>query len=79
MADVNENTKSWNIGCAAFESYQGKDFQTASGSNMWLDNCIAYGSENSINSADPYSVIYTRSGDYRNKLITGKKLIINLS
>lgn len=74
VADVNKNTKSWNIGCAAFESYQGKDFQTASGSNMWLDNCIAYGSENSINSADPYSVIYTRSGDYRNKLITGKEI-----
>ena len=74
VADVNEGTKSWNIGCSAFESYQGKDFQTASGSDMWLENCIAYGSENSINSYDENSVIYTRSGDFKNKLIIGKEI-----
>lgn len=74
VADVNEGTKSWNIGCSAFESYQGKDFQTASGSHMWLDNCVAYGSDNSINSSDTNSVIYTRSGDYQNKLIIGQEI-----
>ena len=74
VADVNEGTKSWNVGCSAFESYQGKDFQTASGSDMWLENCIAYGSENSINSYDENSVIYTRSGDFKNKLIIGKEI-----
>lgn len=74
VADVNENTESWNLDCLAFESYQGKDFQTSSGSNMWLDNCIAYGSENSINSADTNSTIYTRMGSYQNKLIIGEEI-----
>ena len=74
VADVNEGTETWNLACVAFESYQGKDFQTSSGSNMWLDNCIAYGSENSINSADTNSKIYTRLGDYQNKLIVGEEI-----
>ena len=74
VADVNEGTESWNLGCTAFESYQGKDFQTSSGSNMWLDNCIAYGSENSINSADSNSTVYTRLGNYQNKLIVGEEI-----
>lgn len=74
VADVNEGTKSWNIGCSAFESYQGKDFQTASGSYMWLEDCIAYGSEYSINSYNENSVIYTRSGNFKNKLIMGKEI-----
>ena len=74
VADVNERTETWNLGCTAFESYQGKDFQTSSGSNMWLDNCIAYGSENSINSADTNSKIYTRLGNYQNKLIIGEEI-----
>ena len=74
VADVNEDTETWNLGCSAFESYQGKDFQTSSGSKMWLDNCIAYGSDNSINSADPNSEIYIRLGDYQNKLITGQEI-----
>lgn len=74
VADVNEGTKSWNIGCTAFESYQGKDFQTASGSDMWLDNCAGYGSQNSINSSDPNSTVYTRAGYYQNKLIVGEEI-----
>lgn len=74
VADVNEGTETWNLGCTAFESYQGKDFQTSSGSNMWLDNCIAYGSENSINSADSNSTVYTRLGSYQNKLIVGEEI-----
>ena len=74
VADVNEGTESWNLGCRAFESYQGKDFQTASGSNMWLDQCIAYGSENSINSSDSNSKVYTRLGSYQNKLILGEEI-----
>lgn len=74
VTDVNEGTESWNLGCTAFESYQGKDFQTSSGSNMWLDNCIAYGSENSINSADSNSIVYTRLGNYQNKLIIGEEI-----
>lgn len=74
VADVNEGTKSWNLGTVAFESYQGKDFQTASGSDMWLDNCVAYGSDNSINSSDEASTIYTRFGNYQNKLIIGKEI-----
>lgn len=73
VADVNEGTEAWNLACTAFESYQGKDFQTSSGSSMWLDNCIAYGSENSINSADSNSKIYTRLGNYQNKLIIGEE------
>lgn len=74
VADVNEGTESWNLGCTAFESYQGKDFQTSSGSHMWLDNCMAYGSTNSINSSDPNSKIYTRLGNYQNKLIIGEEI-----
>lgn len=74
VADVNEGTETWNLGCTAFESYQGKDFQTSSGSNMWLDNCIAYGSENSINSSDTNSKVYTRLGNYQNKLIIGEEI-----
>lgn len=74
VADVNEGTETWNLGCTAFESYQGKDFQTSSGSHMWLDNCVAYGSENSINSADSNSIIYTRLGNYQNKLILGEEI-----
>lgn len=74
VADVNEGTETWNLSCTAFESYQGKDFQTSSGSNMWLDNCTAYGSENSINSADTSSKIYTRLGSYQNKLIIGEEI-----
>ena len=74
VADVNEGTETWNLACVAFESYQGKDFQTSSGSNMWLDNCIAYGSENSINSADDNSKIYTRLGNYQNRLIIGEEI-----
>ena len=74
VADVNEGTETWNLACVAFESYQGKDFQTSSGSHMWLDNCIAYGSENSINSADSNSTVYTRLGNYQNKLIIGEEI-----
>jgi len=74
VADVNEGTETWNLACVAFESYQGKDFQTSSGSHMWLDNCIAYGSENSINSPDTNSKIYTRLGNYQNKLIIGEEI-----
>ena len=74
VADVNEGTETWNLACVAFESYQGKDFQTSSGSHMWLDNCIAYGSGNSINSGDTNSKIYTRLGDYQNKLIIGEEI-----
>ena len=74
IADVNEGTHSWNLGCIAFESYQGKDFQTSSGSNMWLDNCSGYGSELSISSGDPSSIVYIRNGQYQNKLITGEEI-----
>lgn len=74
VADVNEGTETWNLSCTAFESYQGKDFQTSSGSHMWLDNCAAYGSENSINSSDDNSKIYTRLGNYQNKLIIGEEI-----
>ena len=74
VADVNEGTETWNLGCTAFESYQGKDFQTSSGSHMWLDNCTAYGSQNSINSGDTNSKIYTRLGNYQNKLIIGEEI-----
>lgn len=74
VADVNEGTQSWNLGTVAYESYQGKDFQTSSGSDMWLDNCVAYGSENSINSSDTNSTVYTRFGKYQNKLILGEEI-----
>jgi len=74
VADVGEGTESWNLGCAAFESYQGKDFQTSSGATMFLDNCIAYGSENSINVVDDTATTYIRMGKYQNKLITGKEV-----
>ncbi|MGA4513357.1 hypothetical protein ACPAY5_00575 [Staphylococcus caledonicus] len=74
VADVNEGTQSWNLGTVAYESYQGKDFQTSSGSDMWLDNCVAYGSENSINSSDTDSKIYIRFGKYQNKLILGEEI-----
>lgn len=74
VADVNEGTQSWNLGTVAYESYQGKDFQTSSGSNMWLDNCVAYGSENSINSGDTNSTVYTRFGKFQNKLILGEEI-----
>ena len=74
VADVNTNTKSWNLGCYAFESYQGKDFQISSGATMWLDNCVGYGSENSINVGDTNATIYTRSGNYQNKLIVGTEV-----
>ena len=74
VADVNEGTETWNLACVAFESYQGKDFQTSSGSHMWLDNCIAYGSTNSINSSDTNSKVYTRLGNYQNKLILGEEI-----
>lgn len=74
VADVNTGTQSWNLGCAAFESYQGKDFQTSSGGTMFLDNCIAYGSENSINVVDDTATTYIRMGEYQNKLITGKEV-----
>src|SRR5699024_8719409 len=74
VADVNEGTETWNLGCTAFESYQGKDFQTSSGSHIWLDNCVAYGSENSINSADSSSKVYTRLGNYQNKLVIGEEV-----
>lgn len=74
VADVNQGTQSWNLGCAAFESYQGKDFQTSSGATMFLDNCIAYGSENSINVVDDTATTYIRMGEYQNKLITGKEV-----
>lgn len=74
VADVNEGTQSWNLGTVAYESYQGKDFQTSSGSDMWLDNCVAYGSENSINSADTSSTVYIRFGKFQNKLIMGEEI-----
>lgn len=74
VADVNVGTESWNLGCTAFESYQGKDFQTSSGGTMFLDSCIAYGSENSINIVDDTATTYIRMGEYQNKLITGKEV-----
>ncbi|BDA81575.1 hypothetical protein [Staphylococcus phage vB_SsapH-Golestan-100] len=74
IADVNQGTNSWNLGCIGFESYQGKDFQTSSGSNMWLDNCAGFGSEFSISSGAPESTIYIRQGQYQNKLIAGKEI-----
>mgnify|MGYP002711915051 CR=1 FL=1 len=74
VADVGEGTESWNLGCTAFESYQGKDFQTSSGGMMFLDNCVAYGSENSINVVDDTATTYIRMGEYQNKLITGKEV-----
>ncbi|QQO92806.1 tail fiber [Staphylococcus phage Madawaska] len=74
VADVNEGTQSWNLGCIAFESYQGKDFQASSGGNLFLDECIAYGSENSINIGDTDSKVYTRGGRYQNKLIVSTEI-----
>lgn len=41
---------------------------------MFLDNCIAYGSENSINVVDDTATTYIRMGEYQNKLITGKEV-----
>jgi len=74
VADVNTGTQTWNLGCTAFESYQGKDFQTSSGSDIFLDSCVAYGSTNSINSSDTNSTVYTRLGNYQNKLILGEEV-----
>ncbi|BDE75633.1 hypothetical protein [Staphylococcus phage S6] len=74
VADVNADTQSWNLGCIAFESYQGKDFQASSGSNLFLDECIGYGSENSINVGDTDSKVYTRGGRYQNKLIVSTEI-----
>ncbi|PTF15157.1 hypothetical protein [Staphylococcus devriesei] len=75
VADVNSGTQSWNLGCSAFESYQGKDFQIASGAIMFLDNCTGFGSENSINVGNTEDTIYTRMGYYQNKLIAGKEIL----
>ncbi|PTF20429.1 hypothetical protein BUY42_00160 [Staphylococcus devriesei] len=75
VADVNSGTQSWNLGCSAFESYQGKDFQIASGAIMFLDNCTGFGSENSINVGNTEDAIYTRMGYYQNKLIAGKEIL----
>ena len=70
IADVNADTQSWNLGCVGFESYQNKDFHLSSGSHMFLDSCIGYGSSSSIHSAYSDNKIYTRMGQYQNKFIS---------
>lgn len=74
IADVNEGTQSWNLGCVAFESYQDKDFQVSSGADIWLDHCQAFGSTDSIIAADSSSHVYTRLGEYQNKTINGNEI-----
>ena len=71
IADVGEGTETWNLGCSAFESYQGKDFQISSGAKFWLDSCVGYGSENSINVGSADCTAYTRNGEYQNILMAG--------
>lgn len=70
VADVNEGTQSWNLGCVEFESYQNRGYQASDGSQMFLDSCIGYGSANSIHSTYQSNKIYIRMGQYQNKLIS---------
>lgn len=78
VADVSNDTDSWNLGCIAYGSKanldQNSDFMVSTATaEMWIDNCFGYGSTNSLNIGEIYSKAYIRDSKLTTEKLIGLK------
>lgn len=79
VADVDNGTQAWNLGCVAFKSKasaagQNADFMTSTGTaESWFDGCIAYGSVYGLSIGNATNKGNVRNGRFETEYIIGTK------
>lgn len=79
VADVNDNTESWNLGCFGFNSKavaanQNTDFTQDSASKVWLDTCASFSSSLSLQNRSATSQTYVKGNRFEGtESVTGTK------
>lgn len=72
IADNNENTESWNVGCTAYRSLaagsQNANFYAYSGVHMWLESCVGFSSTNNAYKYDSNTILRIRNCHFDKQL-----------